>query len=211
MPVTQQQAALFAELRLAGASTFEAVEVLLAAQQIDHVIDLVSKAWMHERRGKGGQFASSGGTLTSGLRHSQRAQRRSQLAAARNTAPSRSAAPAPAPVTHETVQQIAHKEAAQMAVKVGARVAAGADRVAAEHAQQSMAKISKQIEEANQYKDVVEKKKSRKKGIAMLTSLIGGAGLAYLENKMGAPGLAQAFTSITPAAAEALFEMKNEL
>src|SRR5215471_6231145 len=50
------QVAAFRSLRAAGASALEAAEVINLA----NTIDLVSKAYLHERRGAGGKWVGSG-------------------------------------------------------------------------------------------------------------------------------------------------------
>jgi hypothetical protein len=201
MTVSCQQAALFAELRLAGASTFEAVDVLLAAQSADQAVEL-SKVWQRELRDTHGKFASRGHVTGNGTFGAPPRQKRAHRLAAMRAAGRALPADAPDELRTATVgmvkkgdtttQQKAHEDVRQ-------------------HVADLMDQVEKKHQEFVKEQDTVQGKKSRLKASAMIGSLIAGGVLGYIESKMGLPDAAQIASTLTPAVAESLFEWKKRL
>jgi len=193
--------AAFRSLRAAGASALEAAEVINLA----NTIDLVSKAYLHERRGAGGKWVGSGPRI--GPPKEQRARARARLIAQGRL---------PAPAQPATVQSLREKHAT---IGQLARAQEQTAKIATEAAQIHVQKMIKQVhdEHAQYVKDVTaaqsaeDAHKAHLKFFAIMASLIGGAIIGAITAGLGLPVVASLAVSISPAAAEALFEMKKRL
>jgi hypothetical protein len=175
-----------------GATMGEITLVLSAVREVGGAIDLSSKVWEHEARGKGGKWVRGNPVLHPALEH------QSGLALRPQHDPAVSAmADKPATMKHLAM---VHQQSLAAAHEAGQKAA-----------EQAVSKAMQLHQQAEEQAKTEEGKKSSKKLIAMAASLLGGAAISYAEQKLGVPDVAVALSGISPALAEAAFEWKNRL
>lgn len=186
--VTAEQARRFGELRLAGASTAEAMVILAAVADVDRIIELAYNP--HQLRGPDGRWIKG---VADGVIPSAAAYK---------------------PRVIDVHEQIHHTAVAEATARARLAVQGDLKAIQAQH-KKDIAVLTRQVRSANQAMneraELHEKSRARQKLAVHVGALTAGAVLAAVEAKSGVPDIIAVFTAIGPAVIQELIDWVRRL
>jgi hypothetical protein len=229
-----ERTALFSDLRQLGADAFEAAIVLSVVDEMT-VIELSAKtAYLHEPRGKGGEWIGTPGAgldrAASGkvARRAQARMAKKRAIAARHPVMPMIGAPATAPVpppdntahsrafiSHVKTSEQEHEQFRQnLEAKSQAILAETAKKLDAQH-QEHVKLLMNTVKENNaklaKEADTESKHAARQKAAVEGSVAVGSLVAGLVEAKLGAPGIMALATTAVGPAVQVLVEWKKRL
>jgi hypothetical protein len=213
--ITGRQLRAYEGLRLAGASHLEAAQALRAAADVEGSIELArrSVAWMHERRGRGGQW-------TGGAPGPARLSDADREAASMGVN-SQNAMVSKVMRRQARMNALKDRQVAESDLKQEASLVAHAQalQVHEEKAKEDLAKVMGQVKElqakADAEADTIDGQKHKTAFFSHMAFIVAGGVIAAAEAKLGPTGmggiLTQTSTMITAGFGQELVDLAKKL